>query len=381
MRRISDALEGGSALSSNDGLRELVEGDVEALAYAQDLVRIDEVLKSFGEATREPDWEALASRIEGRLDEELEPLEGIDDPPRFDDDAARFAEPPVEGSEVGLARPAATAGQGAREEEAAKVVPLRRKRSSAFVWLGGLAAAAAVGLGVAVGTATLESAEPTVASAPQPAAEMAAEVPATAEPTGAFEQASAEPEPTALPAAAAAQPLARAGGALEASETRAPARRARHAAPAASGRGGGFDSLSPSEHPAGGASVAGPAPPPPRPTRAEMVRSLHSVEPRVQRCLSDRGETAHAVVTVGADGSVASVRVAPPYAGVEARCIVDAVRTARMPESAEDYQLSYVFHPAPVAGGSIRPPAAARLRAHRSARHPAAERAADTDTP
>jgi outer membrane biosynthesis protein TonB len=370
MRRISDALDAPGGLAADAELSAWLAEDLEALAYAQDLVRVDEVLRSLGGESAasgsDADWEAMAARIEQRLDDPLPPLEGFEQPPRFDDAEAERG-PRVVGEDVSGRRAAA----GPPPADANVVTLETRRRKGPLYWMGGLAAAAAVGLGITFGMVSLDAepaAESAAATLPSAAWEELAQAPQAAPaPPAAVMAEAAEPMP-APPATAA--PFA------------APARAARNAEPSAAEL--------PAELPAEaevaavddmvamgrpplarraraadrGAPPSSTLEPVQRPSRAAVLAALRSVEPTVQRCLQLRGEVARASIQVGADGSVVSVRVDPPYAGEEARCIVGAVRSARLPPSPEDYQVAHAFRPAPVAGGSLsgRPLPAARYR-------------------
>ncbi len=94
MRRISDALDAEGGYEGDAELRALLAKDTEAAAYAADLARVDAALRGLGaRRRREPDWDALAARIDARLDEELEALDA-EAPPRFEDEV-RTREPAV----------------------------------------------------------------------------------------------------------------------------------------------------------------------------------------------------------------------------------------------------------------------------------------------
>lgn len=355
MRRISEALDGPGGIAGDADVSAWIAEDPAALAYAQDLVRIDEVLRELGReraAQAEPDWDAMALRIEARLDDALPALAGVDDAPRFADE------------------PAAPREEATRPSAGAKVVPLAPRRAKGpLYWLGGLAAAAAVGLGITFGLYSFQ-AEPAAesAAATLPAtgwAERAAQSPAAPASAAVMAEAEAAEMPLAAPApppapAPAAEPAPRAEPAAVAAAP-SPTPRTESIAPARAAAGASPADARLDE------TLA-------RPTRAEVISALQSVEPAVQRCLQARGEVARASVQVGADGTVISVRVDPPYVGGEARCIVDAVHGARLPRSPEDYQAIHTFRPAPIAGGSLsdRPMPAARAR--RAAPQPNAAR-------
>ncbi|MCZ7683159.1 MAG: hypothetical protein M5U28_31880 [Sandaracinaceae bacterium] len=323
-----------------------------------DLARVDAALRGLGaRRRREPDWDALAARIDARLDEELEALDA-EAPPRFEDEA-RTREPAVSQEVPAMRAAPPAAAPGGPERAPAPVVELASRRSGVVVWLGGLAAAAAVGLGITFGVTTLGAPAEELAAAPamQEAAPSAVPAPAEAawEGEAMAEMPAAEPEP--LPAAAALMPGAPPPAAPPAPEpvAAAPAPRAQAApAPDLMDRVG-----------SGGSARGGAAPRPDEPatppSRAAILSALASVEPDVQRCLSERGQVAHVTMQVGAHGRVMSVRVSPPYAGGEATCIVNALHAAQLPASPTDYPIAHAFRPAPMAGGSLaRPPAAAR---------------------
>ncbi len=364
MRRISDALDAEGGPEGDAELRALLAKDTEAAAYAADLARVDAALRGLGaRRRREPDWDALAARIDARLDEELEALD-VDAPPRFEDEV-RTREPAVSQEVPAMRAAPPAAAPSAPERAPAPVVELASRRSGVVVWLGGLAAAAAVGLGITFGVTTLGAPAEELAAAPatQEAAPSAVPAPAEAAWEGAAaEMPAAEPEP--LPAAAALLPGAPPAAAPPAPEpvAAAPAPRAQAApAPDLMDRVGSGGSAR------GGAALRPDEPATP-PSRAAILTALASVEPDVQRCLSERGQVAHVTMQVGAHGRVMSVRVSPPYAGGEATCIVNALRAAQLPASPTDYPVAYAFRPAPMAGGSLaRPPAAARRQRGTSA--------------
>ena len=359
MQRISSAIDADGGLDRDAELRALLDRDPDALLYAQDLVRIDEVLADLGRRAAEPDWDALAAHIEAGLDREEsgEPLEGFDAPPRFLDADLRDASV---SQEVAVA-PAASAP---RPQPEAKVVDLARRRSTVFAWTGGLAAAAAVGLGIAFGTTSLGT---SFDAAP------------SSEPAAAYEQAEAEAmapgaqavaPPPVMPAPAEAQAW---DGLAEAEASPEPLPAAAVAVGRARGYAGGGGAPAPMAAPM---RLAEPAREPAadsagviaQPGRAQVLTTLQGVEPTVQRCLGRVGEVARVTLQVGVAGNVVSARVDPPYTGADAACIVDAVRGARLPPSPEGYVFVHVFRPAPVAGGSLaRPPNAGRAARRRPA--------------
>lgn len=379
MQRISSAMDADGGVDADAELRALLDRDPDGLLYAQDLVRIDEVLADLGKRAREPDWDALAARIEAELDGEGEALEGFDAPPRFLDDDAREVRPRDVSQEVPVAA-APIAPRPEPEASDAKVVDLAsRRRSTVFAWTGGLAAAAAVGLGIVFGTAGLGTTFDAAPSSESAAYEMAEEAAPMAPSAQAVAPAPAMPAPAEAPAwddlaegEASAEPLPAAavviGGARGASGG-APA-----PAPLAPPmRGDGMDGL-----------ARAPAAEPPRgaaPGRAEVLTTLRDVEPAVQRCLARAGEVARVTMQVGVAGNVVSARVDPPYAGADAACIVDAVRGARLPPSPEGYVLVHAFRPAPVAGGALARPANASRAARQRAPARPAQRAEGGERP
>jgi hypothetical protein len=359
MQRISSAIDADGGIERDAELRALLDRDPDALLYAQDLVRIDEVLADLGRRAAEPDWDALSAHIEAGLDREEsgEPLEGFDAPPRFLDADPRDASV----SQEVVVAPVASAP---RPQPEAKVVDLAsRRRSTVFAWTGGLAAAAAVGLGIAFGTTSLGT---TFDAAP------------SSEPAAAYEQAEAEaapvaqavaPPPPAMPAPAGAAAW---DGRAEAEASPEPLPAAAVAVGRARGSAGGGGAAAPMAAPM---RLAEPAAREPaaeatgviaQPGRAQVLTTLHDVEPSVQRCLARVGEVARVTLQVGVAGNVVSTRVDPPYTGADAACIVDALRGARLPPSPEGYVFVHAFRPAPVAGGSLaRPPNASRAARRR----------------
>lgn len=424
MRRISDALDAEGGVEADEELRARLEDDAEAAAYARDLEAIDGALRGLGDGIAEPDWDALAERIEARLDAD-EALEDIGDataPPALADDApARAAGAAVDrsGEVEAAARPRAAAAAPARSEAEVVDLAARRRRRTVLATLGGLAAAAAVGLGITVGLGTAPDAEelasaptaPTTETAvveeaaeaeppaePAPSAARVAETPegAPEEAGGAWanaaevaEMAEAEEEEAEaeLPAAATAQPMARAQGAArgradrdvdalgplaglsdESARARPTrrrrARRMRGGGGASSGASSGAAPLAPARE------RASAAPRPAEPSRVDAIRALRRVEDRVRRCMGERREVARVQVTVrGADGRITAVNVTGPFAGTPAEgCIASAVREVRMPTSASpSYRFAHAFRPAPVGGtGSAdRAGSAVRSRAAR----------------
>lgn len=384
-RRISDALDAPGGLEADADLRALLEDDADAAGYAADLAAIDGALAALGEGFEEPDWDALADRIDAGLEAEeaLEPLD-VTAPPPISDEIPE-ASPVV----TSHARPVA-AGVGGGE-----VVDLeaRRRRRRVFAVVGGLAAAAAVALGVTAGL-TMQSEPPaaeSMAAAPaspvpagEPMADEAPTQPVAPAPGWAGAGAADEPElESELGAAAVAEPALAEMPAeepeMEPSRTRA--RRARAGSVgladraeqdgfdlggvtrgrAGGARGGGGSGAGSG---GGGASPAAPATltPASTPARTEILAALRRVEPAVQRCIQDRREVARVALTVAPSGDVREVVVFAPHAGTPAEaCIERAVRGARLPGADAEYRYAHPFRPAPVAGGTLsRPPAAAR---------------------
>ncbi len=92
MRRISAALD-GDGLATDPELQAQLHEDVDASKYAKDLTRVNKWLATW--PLPEPDddaFEALASRIDQRIDEALPAIADVTAPPIFeDDDAVRDA--------------------------------------------------------------------------------------------------------------------------------------------------------------------------------------------------------------------------------------------------------------------------------------------------
>ncbi len=395
MRRISDALDAPGGIEADEALRAALAEDPEAARYAEALSAIDEALGQLGRDRPEPDWEAMLERIERGLDRDLEGLVDIGDPtapPDFEDEAAP-ALPRVAAAAPVAAPVAAKAAKAASGGEVVDLAARRKQRRQVFSLIGGLAAAAAVGLGITAGLSMNDTA-PMAGFAMEeaaPAAPSVATVPAD------MEMPAAAPEPE--PAAEAPPPMAFAMGEAEADEpaddsavtaagafqaARAvEAPRARGAAPspdpamdvlaegfgggrAGSGGGGaGVGYAVPAER-ATGSSTATPAQ---QPTRVEVVNALNEVADDVAACMRQTREVAQVRVRVnGSTGAVQSVTVQPPFRGAEAACIVRAVRGASMPTSASpSYEVVHAYHPAPIAGGSLAPTAPAARRARRPA--------------
>ncbi len=89
MRRISSALDTEAGVAGDAALQEALRADPEAAKYAKDAARVGKWLAVW--PLPEPDdaaFEALAARIEQRLDEDLGPIGDPTEPPSFDDDDA-----------------------------------------------------------------------------------------------------------------------------------------------------------------------------------------------------------------------------------------------------------------------------------------------------
>ncbi|MGE3633762.1 MAG: hypothetical protein AB7P00_27925, partial [Sandaracinaceae bacterium] len=170
-RRISAALDRkpGATL---DVLRRLDDeladafADTDAAAFAEELAAVDRALASLGaqrtsSAGAERDWDAMAAAIEARLDrdEELDDIGDPAAPPRFE---GELEAQQVAAAIAGAAAPVGTGAAAAvaampvtstalPDAPTAPVVELAARRRRIFAAIGGLAAAAAVGLGVTAG--------------------------------------------------------------------------------------------------------------------------------------------------------------------------------------------------------------------------------------
>lgn len=348
MKRIESALDAPGGLESDAELRAMLASDPEARAYADDLVRIGERLSAMGRAP-DVDWEKLAARIEARLDEPLDDLDVLGAPVFEDELADRRA--PMVSQEV----PVAAAP--------AKVVDLSERRAAknaAFYWMGGLAAAAAVGLGIVLGTQTMGGEEEAAVSmAPAPAADVLAEEAEPAAEAVAMQQPAvqraAQPMAPPEPAPLAAEPMPRP---IVMAPERGGDGFARGAAGGAPGPGLAADRVE---------AVS-------MPSRAVIVNALAAANEAVARCIMNTGARtpADVHVRVRADGSFESVTIDPPYTGTpEGACIERAIRALDMPPAPAPYVGGNRFF-AQVAAGSVgrnlRP--AARMRAAREAAPP-----------
>ena len=149
-RRVSEALD-----ADGDDLSALLAEHPEASLYAQDLEAIDEALLGLGGRGGTPDWEAMAASIEARLDadETLDDIGDVTAAPEFELDEAPVAANLESSPYVASADPPSPA-TSAGPSESGQVVSLdaaRRRRQRTFALVGGLAAAAAVGLGITAG--------------------------------------------------------------------------------------------------------------------------------------------------------------------------------------------------------------------------------------
>lgn len=399
-RRISSALDAGD-VDADEELAAMLADDEEAALYAADLAAIDEALGGlrFDPADEEPDWDAMVARIDERLEAE-EALDDIGDPtapPDLAPEPEPETAPQADAEPEEPHAPVMAASAAAPEPSRGAVVSLaeeRRKRRRLITAVGGLAAAAAVGLGITAGltmgadepaaemaaSPVSQEAAPVVAAADQ-AAEADMEMPAAQPMPPADDQAPAEgwtnalaeasePEEEELPAAAAATP----GSSREArTRGRAPTRAADDVLLDGLGRGGGGagGGAAPSPEPAralrrrtsrgrrsgGGARTASSSSGPTQPPldRVAAVQALRAVQPQVRRCMGERREVARVRVTVeGPTGRITDVSVEEPSDGPEVSCVARVVRTARMPRASQPrYSTGFAYRPAPVAGGSM----------------------------
>lgn len=253
IRRISEALDSPDGLEGDLELQRLFVRDPAASDLADELASVDRALRRWPEPFRsEQAWEALATRIEQRLDEPLPAMADPTAPPRLpdgaveDDDGADRAaaaapaatatgsgefslasltgdrgggEPPraedgdrFSFSDLAVVRPRVAGGiPSLLDVQPQAPEPPPRRRAGTGVWIGGaLAAAAAVALAVVGGTATLSdgSEEPAATASDAPSSAepaLAREVPAGALPAAPrpYEPASRRAERTAGDAVAA----------------------------------------------------------------------------------------------------------------------------------------------------------------------------------
>jgi len=390
MRKISDALDPTEGLEADADLRAALDADPDAAAYARDLESIDGALRAMGSDRAEPDWDALFDRIEARLDEDVD-LPDIGDvtaPPELAEDEA-----PTTSAERPVA--AAAAASPVAESRPAEVVDLaaRRRRRQLITAIGGLAAAAAVGLGITAGLsmndgmapaseAPIATAEPATPSADMAVEEStasagdSAEAPAEEPAPMAFgygSEDSDDADPEAMTAAGAAAPGAAPPAPRPTRTARTRAGSRGRAGPgygvgstsgAGGGGGAGLDDLA-----TGGSRAMAPSS---EPTRPQVMAAFATVTDAVQRCIGDTGEIARVHVRInGSTGRAESVRVSPPYTGTQAACIVRAVRGASLPRSQRpSYEATYAYRPAGPAAGSLQKnqPALRRQRRRPAAR-------------
>ncbi|AKF07034.1 hypothetical protein [Sandaracinus amylolyticus] len=349
-RRISAALDAPGGIDGDPGLRELLDGDPQAAAYAHDVARLGRLMREW--PLPEPDdaaFEALASRIEQRLDETLPRGVDVTGAPQFDDDddlrdatagllgpvitsgefqveelesippvapvvvakatgapppppSARPVAPPVareipklapasDQASDRLSFPSIPPAPGASSLQQAPVVPLRKR--GRYQWLAGLAAAAAVGLGVFTSTQIYQDA-PGAERAAVPAQTVAPAATPTVAPEEAAYAALAEeaaPAPiTPMPAA----PMQRRAEPIGAPQA-APPPPPRPGAAAAAAEGYALDGP---HGMLGGALASGGAPADEAPVRARARRALAS-------------DDAYARGGAGGAGAPASVSEAP----------------------------------------------------------------------
>jgi len=106
MRRISNAFDSADGIAGDEALQETLRSDPEAAKYAKDVARVNKWLAVW--PMPEPDdaaYEALAARIEQRLDESLPTSSDPTSPPVFDDDDA------LRDSTASLLQPAEPTGE------------------------------------------------------------------------------------------------------------------------------------------------------------------------------------------------------------------------------------------------------------------------------
>ncbi len=417
VRRINEALDAPDGLEGDLELQRLFVRDSAASDLADEMARIDRALCAWPAPARSDEgWEALATRIEQRLDEPLPAVGDPTAPPRFADAApadeterpAPPAAAPASGTtsgEFSLAvltgreeehEPEAAGTDGAErlsfsdlavvpprvrggipgfidvQSAAPPTAPARPRRAGVWV-AGALAAAAAVGLAVVGGTATLSTAPDAeeVAAAPSAvaaAAEAAAEplphelseAPPAEEEEAAAAQAVLEPEASAireLPAAPMRRarrerpsgPRAGGGGAPRGAgpELGSEAPRVRREARAQTETAHDEETERARETGEGGGS-AGSAEPedlPDAPDRDSVAAALRAVQPLVEACYQEQHGVATVEITVGSSGRVRSALVTGFFAGTaEGSCIARAVRRARFPRFSQDtFLVTYPF--------------------------------------
>lgn len=351
-RRIQQALDAGRAPHEDAELAAELEADPGARALASELQRLDAALRQWPQPARdEQAWEALAERIEGRLDEPLEPMADPTAPPAGDDLGVLEESSGTYERSSGAA-PAASDEPALSEVQATRSQPAPTQpapRRGALPW--GLAAAAAAVLGLGVAAASLlgsDGEDERVALAP------AAGEPSTAPATGGDDAApsapSAEPEEGSAAEQTAADPQAIAeaqsdsaeqaeadeGSAERAAEVEAERRRRlarQRALPSRRGGGssgaGGASSAEPKTHqrPSSGGGLAA------TPSEEAIQRAMREVASKVKACAAEP-ETGPAVrVTVrGSTGRVQQVKALGSLADTERGvCIERAVEHVRLP--------------------------------------------------
>lgn len=105
-RRVSAAMDmpGGIEAPVHAKLREELARDPESKAWAEDVGKLDALLRSWPEDTRSDDaWEGLAARIDQRLHEALPGGLDFTTPPFFDDEDARMGRPDASSGRIGTA--------------------------------------------------------------------------------------------------------------------------------------------------------------------------------------------------------------------------------------------------------------------------------------
>lgn len=379
MRRISDAMDAPGGLDADAELRERLGDDAVASTYAEDLSAIDEALGQLGGLADERDWDAFADGIETRLGEPLDDIGDVTAAPSLVDEEPAIFEPAPE-----IAPEAAAAAP-------APVVDLasRRRRRTILTSFGGLAAAAAVGLGIIFGMSFQSGDEEAVSAvatlepamqeaAPSAVEEMLGEVEATAEAEPEAWAEGMQPgsppaeEPADLSAAAAAAPMARRSAGGRSAMPPAPAAVSPTATPtpfgvggmgAGTGRGGGGGSRGMLDEDQARTDQATLRP------RALAVLASASTTAAVQRCMGDGESVARVRVRVGSDGRTAQTLISPPYdTGEAAACIRRVLGGLSLPTSGAPYLVTHTYSTQRAAGGSMgsRSGPAARQRARRA---------------
>lgn len=391
-RRISDALDAPGGIEADEDLRAQIESDAAATAYAQDLESIGAALGALSTRASEPDWRAMLGRIEARLDDDLEDIGDVTAPPELEDAEGQAPAVPVKATAPAVAM---------RAESNVVDLAAHRRQRALFATIGGLAAAAAVGLGIMAGLSLERDAEPVAAAgvmqaaseaapaSPAPAQMAVSDVMGDVEAPGSSEESLPEADmvaggeaPSAAPSVMATAP-AEARADLDRPDMQPmPGRRASGGSSrGAAGTDDGLHALGRSHGPGQGAGGMGG---PQTPDRVEVVNALNSVQAEIVACMGDTRSVARVFVRVnGSTGTVGAVRVSPPFSGAEAACMVRVIGGVQMPRSASTYEIEHAYRPERVAGGTLgRPAAAARARRRQSSATPAQERvlpSADVD--